>query len=178
MKYSSWRKPAKPRGQGKRGWHPTPYWRTVNARSQNKVYCLALIAHPLIGPMTPNKNAFFKLLGARIAGLRRDTGLTQQVASFEIGRHRVPASLLPSLAHALAVSVEELIGETPKTVKRGPVPKLQQLERITRLPKAQQRLVMQISIPSYSNQAAKRENLCAPSLPCHWAQSSVTAARP
>lgn len=114
------------------------------------------ITHPLIGPMTPDEKAFFKLLGARIAGLRRDAGLTQQqlgdlleitqqqVASFEIGRRRVPVSLLPSLAHALAVSVEELIGETPKIAKRGPAPKLQQLERITRLPKAQQRFVMQM----------------------------------
>lgn len=115
------------------------------------------ITHPPIGPMTPDEKEFFKHLGARIAGLRRDAGLTQlqlgelleitqqQVASFEIGRRRVPVSLLPSLAHALAVGVEELIGESPKAAKRGPAPKLQQqLERITRLPKAQQRFVMQM----------------------------------
>lgn len=115
------------------------------------------IAHPLIGPMTPDEKAFFKLLGARIAGLRRDAGLTQQqlgdlleitqqqVASFEIGRRRVPVSLLPNLAHALAVSIEELIGHEAKPAKRGPAPKLQQqLERISRLPRAQQRFVMQM----------------------------------
>jgi len=66
-------------------------------------------------------------------------------ASFEIGRRRVPVSLLPALARALAVSVEELIGEQGKPAKRGPAPKLQQqLELITRLPKAQQRFVMQM----------------------------------
>jgi hypothetical protein len=43
------------------------------------------------------------------------------------------------------VSVEELIGEPATPAKRGPEPKLQQqLERITRLPKAQQRFVMQM----------------------------------
>ncbi len=110
-----------------------------------------------IGPMTQDEKVFFKQLGARIAELRRDTALTQQqlgevlgitqqqVASFEIGRRRVPVSLLPALARALAVSVEELIGEQGKPAKRGPAPKLQQqLELITRLPKAQQRFVMQM----------------------------------
>jgi len=115
------------------------------------------ITRPSIGPMTPDEKEFFKCLGARIASLRRDAGLTQlqlgellditqqQVASFEIGRRRVPVSLLPSLAHALAISIEELIGHEAKPGKRGPAPKLQQqLEGITRLPKAQQRFVMQM----------------------------------
>ena len=50
------------------------------------------------------------------------------------------------IAHALAVSVEALIGQKEATpVKRGPAPKLlQQMERIQRLPKAQQRFVMQV----------------------------------
>ena len=45
-----------------------------------------------------------------------------------------------------AVSVEALIGEKDATpAKRGPAPKLlQQMERIQRLPKAQQRFVMQM----------------------------------
>lgn len=46
---------------------------------------------------------------------------------------------------ALAVSVEDLIGESRQPGKRGPAPKIQQqLERITKLPKAQQRFVMQM----------------------------------
>ena len=55
-------------------------------------------------------------------------------------------SALPLLAKALHVSIEELIGTPAKMAhKRGPAPKLQhQLERITALPKAQQRFVMQM----------------------------------
>jgi transcriptional regulator with XRE-family HTH domain len=107
--------------------------------------------------MTQDEKVFFKALGARIAALRTDSALTQQqladalglsqqvVASYEIGRRRVPVSLLSRLARALGVSVEELIGEKAKPGKRGPSPKIQQqLERITQLPKTQQRLVLQM----------------------------------
>jgi transcriptional regulator with XRE-family HTH domain len=109
-------------------------------------------------PMTQDEKLFFKELGARIAELRKTHGLTQvqlaealklsqqMIASYEVGRRRVPVSLLPAIAHALAVSVEALIGEKDTTpAKRGPAPKLlQQMERIQRLPKAQQRFVMQM----------------------------------
>ncbi len=57
----------------------------------------------------------------------------------------MPIATLPALARALSVSVETLIGEKAAPAKRGPAPQLQQkIERLTRLPKAQQRLVMQI----------------------------------
>jgi transcriptional regulator with XRE-family HTH domain len=106
--------------------------------------------------MTPDEKLFFKQLGTRIAELRRTHGLTQlqlaealgltqqMVASYEVGRRRVPVSLLPDLAQALAVSVEVLIGQKEASPgKRGPTPKLlQQVERIQRLPKAKQRFVM------------------------------------
>lgn len=105
-------------------------------------------------PMTHDERAFFKALGARIAQLRNDQGLTQaelgeqvgetqqQIASFEVGRRRVPVSLLPELAQALGVSIETLVGKEPKPGKRGPSPKLQQqLERLGRLPKSQQQIV-------------------------------------
>ena len=35
----------------------------------------------------------------------------QMIASYEVGRRRVPISVLPAIAHALAVSVGALIGE-------------------------------------------------------------------
>ncbi|HQX77514.1 MAG TPA: helix-turn-helix transcriptional regulator [Steroidobacteraceae bacterium] len=63
--------------------------------------------------------------------------LTQQmVASYEVGRRRVPVSLLPNIASTLAVSVEDLIGNHGAVpAKRGPAPKLlQQVARIQRLP--------------------------------------------
>jgi transcriptional regulator with XRE-family HTH domain len=109
-------------------------------------------------PMTQDEKLFFKQLGVRIAELRKTHGLTQvqlaealkltqqMIASYEVGRRRVPVSLLPAIAHALAVSVEVLIGQKEAAPgKRGPAPKLQQqMERIQRLPKAKQRFVMEM----------------------------------
>jgi transcriptional regulator with XRE-family HTH domain len=109
-------------------------------------------------PMTQDEKQFFRQLGGRIAGLRKEQGLTQtqlaevlgltqqMIASYEVGRRRVPASLLPKIATALSVSVELLIGQSRATpAKRGPAPKLQQqMERIQRLPRAKQRLVLQM----------------------------------
>ncbi|MGH8178552.1 MAG: helix-turn-helix domain-containing protein [Steroidobacter sp.] len=109
--------------------------------------------------MTQDEKLFFRQLGARIAQLRKDRGLTQaqlaqvleltqqMIASYEVGRRRVPVSLLPAIADALTISIEELIGRSPAraSAKRGPAPKLQQqIERIGQLPKAQQRFVMQM----------------------------------
>ena len=107
--------------------------------------------------MTPDEIAFFKALGSRIAAARKDAdqtqvqlaetlGVSQQiVASYEVGRRRVPASLLPRLARALSLSVEELIGEQapqPTPGRRGPTSRIQtQLERIQALPRARQRFL-------------------------------------
>ena len=106
--------------------------------------------HPVL--MTDSEVGFFKALGARVSRLRKDQGMTQSelaeplgitqpmLASCEIGRRRIPASLLPALAHELRVSV----GEAPKNGKPGPVPKLQkQLEAVSDLPKPQQQFVSQ-----------------------------------
>jgi transcriptional regulator with XRE-family HTH domain len=73
-------------------------------------------------------------------------GVTQQqIASFEVGRRRMPISTLPLLASALGVSIEALIGDQTKRSKRGPTPKLQQqMERIAQLPRARQQFVMQV----------------------------------
>lgn len=110
-------------------------------------------------PMTQDEKLFFRQLGARIAQLRKERGLTQvqlaqlldltqqMVASYEVGRRRVPVSLLPAIADALTISIEELIGRPPAraAAKRGPAPKLQQqIERIGQLPKAKQRFVMEM----------------------------------
>ena len=107
--------------------------------------------------MTQDEKAFFQQLGARIAELRKSATITQvqladtlsvsqqTVASWEVGRRGVPIATLPALARALSVSVETVIGEKAAPAKRGPAPQLQQrIERLTRLPKAQQRLVLQM----------------------------------
>ena len=71
--------------------------------------------------------------------------MQQTLAHYEVGRRRVPVSMLPLLATTLAVSVEELIGVSSPAGRRGPAPKLlQQVERIHRLPKARQRFVMEM----------------------------------
>jgi len=111
-----------------------------------------------VGSMTSVEQQFFKALGARIAALRKERGLSQQaladelgiaqqtLAHYEVGRARPPVSLLPEFSRIFAVSVDALLGEESKrTGKRGPAPKLQQhLERISQLPKTKQRFVMQM----------------------------------
>jgi transcriptional regulator with XRE-family HTH domain len=108
--------------------------------------------------ISQDERGFFVELGSRIARLRKDSHLTQvQLAetlgvsqptmnAYELGQRRVPVSALPALARTLGVGVEELLGESSTaTKKRGPAPKFQQqVERLARLPKAQQRMVMQM----------------------------------
>ena len=108
-------------------------------------------------PMTPDETVFFRELGQRIAQHRKAQDLTQtelgdlvgvtqqQIASFEIGRRRMPISTLPVIAKALGVRIEDLVSDQAKPAKRGPAPKLQQqVERIAALPRARQQFVMQV----------------------------------
>lgn len=111
-----------------------------------------------IGNVTEQEKPFYRELGQRIATLRKEQGLTQQqladqlelsqktIAHYEVGRLRVAASMLPTLAQLLKVSVAELIGtDEPKRSKRGPASKLQQqIEQIQQLPRAKQRFVTEM----------------------------------
>lgn len=110
-----------------------------------------------IEAMTQDNKKFFQELGARVAALRKEQGLTQVqlaellgisqqlVASYEVGRRRIPVSALPTLAKALAMPIEALLGVSNGAGKRGPTPKLQQqMERLNRLPKAQQKFVIKM----------------------------------
>lgn len=108
--------------------------------------------------VTASDRGFYRALGQRLAGARKAAGLTQvqlaeqlgiaqqTLAHYEGGKLRVAVALLPHIGRALGVSVEELIGDDAAGAKkRGPVPQLQQkIERLTRLPKAQQKLVLQM----------------------------------
>ena len=107
--------------------------------------------------MKTNEQDFFLRLGERITKIRKERGMTQvelatllnlkqqALASYEVGRRRLPLSMLPEAARALGVAVEELIGEQNSKSKRGPTPKLQQqVEQITRLPKAKQKFVCEL----------------------------------
>jgi transcriptional regulator with XRE-family HTH domain len=107
--------------------------------------------------VTASDRSFYRALGQRLAEARKASGLTQiqlaeqlgiaqqTLAHYEMGRLRVAVALLPPLARALGVTVEELMGEETPPAKRGPAPKLQQqIERIQRLPRAKQRFVMEM----------------------------------
>jgi transcriptional regulator with XRE-family HTH domain len=107
--------------------------------------------------MTGGDKKFFEELGKRVAHWRKERGMTQaelaeqleisqqSVASYEVGRLRIAISMLPKLAQVLGVPVDTLLGFKSENGKRGPTPKLlQQLERISRLPRAKQRIVMEM----------------------------------
>ena len=56
---------------------------------------------------------------------------------------------------AQGCSVETLIGEKAAPTKRGPTPKMQQqIERLSRLPQAKQRVVMEM-LEGFLNQASR-----------------------
>lgn len=137
----------------------------------NQRYAHDVIFNTPITAMSTKDERFFKDLGARIAQLRKDQDMTQTqlaerlgiaqqtLAHYEVGRLRVAASMLPTLAQVLGTSVEELIGQAPARTgtKRGPAPRLQQqLERLSALPKPKQRAVMEV-LESMLAQAAREE---------------------
>jgi transcriptional regulator with XRE-family HTH domain len=126
---------------------------------------------PAMATISAQERTFFIKLGTRIANARNAQQMTQaQLAKalgiaqqtydgYEQGIRRVPVSMLPELASILAVSIEELIGVPIPSGKRGPQPRLlQQIERIQRLPRPQQRFVMQMidtALQASATQAAE-----------------------
>jgi transcriptional regulator with XRE-family HTH domain len=100
---------------------------------------------------------FFKAMGARVAQARKAQNLTQQqlgdqlgipqqtLAHYEGGHVRFPASMIPTLAEILGLTLEELMGHERPKGKRGPSSRLQQqLDRISQLPKTKQVFVMEM----------------------------------
>ena len=92
--------------------------------------------------MSPADQPYFKALGQRIARARSAADLTQvqlaealgisqpQLAFYELGKRRVPVSMLPGLARVLSMPIEALIGDTderdpparhPGRTRRGPI---------------------------------------------------------
>lgn len=113
--------------------------------------------------MSPDERHFFEQLGKRIAQARHAASLTQQqvadglgipqpqYASYEVGRRRVPVSILPRLARIFKTTIDALVGDdasaalaapAERRTRRGPPSRIeQQLDAIARLPKAEQRAV-------------------------------------
>jgi len=113
--------------------------------------------------MNTQDERFFKELGARIALARKDHGMTQQqlaeqlgvaqqtLAHYEVGRARLPVSMLPTLTRLLTLSLDELMGQGPQPAsarrgsRRGPVSRLhQQIDAVEQLPKTKQQFVSQM----------------------------------
>jgi transcriptional regulator with XRE-family HTH domain len=99
---------------------------------------------------------FFKKIGSLIATLREEQGLTQNqlaekigvkqpvLASYEIGRRRIPLPRLVQIAEALSVYLEELIPDLTRR-KHGPSSKLdRELARVRLLNKADQEHVIEL----------------------------------
>lgn len=113
----------------------------------------------MAAPVTNEEQIFMATLGKRMSTLRKAASLTQAqmakelnvsqqaVQSWEAGRRRIQISILPAVAKLLSVSLEGLLGEetehTPR--KRGPASRLeQQIEVISQLPKARQKMVAEM----------------------------------
>lgn len=122
---------------------------------------------PAAVAISDDERAFFIELGTRIHALRKaqritqvqlaeQLGVSQQtVTAYESGNRRVPISHLPRLAALLGTSVEALIGQPASTGKRGPAPRIQQqLELVSRLPRAKQKMVSEV-LDSLLAQAAR-----------------------
>lgn len=107
-------------------------------------------------PMSRQPNDAVKSFGQRLAQLRKAAGHTQQQLADEVGMSRrmiayyegetgrLPTSFLVDLAHALAVSTDELLGIPPmkKSVARRIISarwerRVRQIERLGARPKQQ-----------------------------------------
>ncbi len=96
--------------------------------------------------------------GARLAALRKAAGLSQAQLAQAVGIPQrtlsfyereatyLPSTLLPDLARALGVTIEELIGVSgAKAGKRGPKSQLErQLEIVLTLPRQTQQKIMAV----------------------------------
>jgi len=118
------------------------------------------VTQRIIATMDSKDSAFFKELGARIAHARKERGMTQAalaeqlgiaqqtLAHYEVARARIAASLLPRVAELLDLSLDELLVGRPTIRlpgKRGPASRIeQQIDAVTRLPKASQKAVWQV----------------------------------
>jgi transcriptional regulator with XRE-family HTH domain len=95
-------------------------------------------------------------LSQRISKLRKDLNLTQtQVADklgitqpayarYEAAQRKIPIDLMPNLASAFGISVEDLLGISTKSKKRGPQSQLEKrFEEIQALSKKEQRYIIE-----------------------------------
>ncbi|HWK50584.1 MAG TPA: helix-turn-helix transcriptional regulator [Steroidobacter sp.] len=87
------------------------------------------------------------MLGARIAQLRKDQGRSQQAladelgiaqqtyAHYEVGRGRMPVSLLPEIAQIFGVTTDDLLGRKTAAAQATPCGRVHhpRFERLTQI---------------------------------------------
>ena len=109
----------------------------------------------ILSCMKDADSLFFQQLGQRIASYRKDLGMNQTelgeklgisqpvVASYEVGRRRVPTSALPVLSALFGVSVDLLLGKEQPQGKRGPSSKMHLIfNELDQLPRSQQKRIL------------------------------------
>ena len=109
----------------------------------------------MIKAVTTDEQQFFIELGQRLAGLRKQAGMTQSqlgerlgisqpvIASYEAGCRRVPSSTLPVISEIFEVTVEHLIGGQEAKGRQGRPAKAQILfDQLTKLPRSQQQRIL------------------------------------
>ena len=113
-------------------------------------------------PLTPPTEC-----GARLSGFRKAAGLSQAelaaavdipqrtLSFYERKADHLPSNLLPKLAQALGVSIDDLLGIDSAGSKRGPKSKLErQFEAVQKLSKAKQKFGSQLLDPVLSGQGS------------------------
>lgn len=102
--------------------------------------------------------AYFKVLGAHIAQLRKARGMTQAelaraigvstpaIFAYELGERRPSVLVLSKIARAFSISVEQAMGEAPERVHKGRLSwrAMRHAERLQALSRTQQRFVIRI----------------------------------
>jgi transcriptional regulator with XRE-family HTH domain len=129
----------------------------MNSPSENRLYTDPVAGKTGLAGRPSNKKA--TECGARLAALRKQAGLSQAalakavgipqrtVSFYEREAGAIPSTLVPGLANALGVSVDQLlgIGDGAQRAKRGPKSQLErQLEAIATLPRNQQQKILAV----------------------------------
>jgi|CXWL01.1.fsa_nt_gi transcriptional regulator with XRE-family HTH domain len=98
-----------------------------------------------------------EIFGRRLARLRKEAGYTQQtlgaevgisqrmMAYYEVQTSHPPAHLLPALADALGLSVDELLGRRRRAKSQAPSNQrlMRQLQKVEKLPSHARRAVLE-----------------------------------
>jgi transcriptional regulator with XRE-family HTH domain len=125
--------------------------------SENQLYSQSMAGKAGLAGRPSKKKATES--GARLGALRKQAGLSQAALAEAVGipqrtisfyereASAIPSTLVPALAKALGVSMEELLGinEGVQHSKRGPKSQLErQLEAVATLPRHQQQKILAV----------------------------------